>query len=131
MSISRERRTSFSRSTSGLSSTEFALACALLAIVAALTVREVGGAMSDSMYQMADNVTGGEDPIPNEGGGDDPAPSGGDNNNGAPNDPSGDNDPAAGDQNAGDNSTPAPAPAPDPNANNGGKKKKKKKKKKK
>ena len=128
MPISRERRTSFSRSTSGLSSTEFALACALLAIVAALTVREVGGAMSDSMYQMADNVTGGEDPIPAEGGGDDPAP-GGDDNNNAPNDPSG-GDPAAGDPNAGGNSTPAPAPAPDPNANNGGKKKKKKKKKK-
>ncbi len=116
MRIRKRSWSKFFQSRSGLTSTEFALLCAVLAVVAALAVKEIGGAMSKSMYAMADNV-GGNDPTPvppASGGNDDPAPGDG---GGPPSD--GDN--ASGGSDNGSASEPADS----------GKKKKKKKKKRK
>lgn len=108
------RKRSFRGSTSGLTSTEFALAAALLAIVAALSVQQIGAAMSGSMLTMADNVGGGGgDPVPQDENGDDDKDEPKDRD-----DPDKDGDP--GKDKDGSN---------DQNADNGKKDKKKKKKK--
>ncbi len=127
--MNREKRLSknFCRSKSGMTSTEFALIGALLAAVTFLSVREIGGAMSDSMMTMAENVgDGGSDPAPysddgSNGAGDSGAGAG--DGNTSPSDPSSSGQPAPSD--------PSSAPPASGEKKKKDKKKKKKKKKKK
>ena len=120
MRLRKRSASKFFQSKSGLTSTEFALLGAVIAVVAALAVKEIGGAMSSSMYSMADNV-GGNDPTPVTPAGD--GDGGGDPNGGGDN-----GEPSGGDPNAGGND-PTDAGAPPPPSDPGKKKKKKKKKK--